>query len=99
MRPFVFTWVSCHIVRAVGFLLFMFAIYAFIPSTPLPALAPTTSRWLLALMSLGYGALLVTAAESWLVWLQTERNTAEVVERLKRLERLLEREPRQRRAN
>lgn len=90
MQPFPFTWWSCQVIRLLGFLVLAFGLYAFIPGVPFPSFLTDMPRWYYGALSIFSGAVIVTTAESWLVWFKTERNTAEIAERLRRIETWLE---------
>ena len=90
MRNFGFTWWVCQLVRAAGFLFLVAGLYSFLPGVPFPRLVDNMPRPIFgAWLVLGSIAIVMTA-ESWLVWFQTERNTAEIADRLRRVESLLE---------
>ena len=86
-----FTWYLCQLCRVVGWGAILWGVYGLVPHLPYPALVPGATRLDVSLLFMLFlGPVAITVAESWLVIFQTERNTAEIVDELRRLRRSIE---------
>lgn len=91
MRPFATSWYLYQLGRVIGWLLVLFAGYGFFPQVTYPFDVPMSARTAISLPLLLYGGALILACESGLVWLQIERNTADLLGEMRRLRRSVER--------